>query len=274
MSPSRLYRAQHRRPLPSTGKCAFLRGDPRRRGLLQAVDARAKVLGLLALIVATTIAHRLGLLCLLWLAALLFALFSQVRLLELLRRVWLPVLAFTVIITLPAIFTTPGRELFALPRLHLVASEPGLRSALRLLVRVETTASLAALLVLCTPWMRLLRALRWFGVPREAIVVLGMSYRYIFLLLEMAREMFLARRSRMARRMAGGDGRKLAAANAGILLQRTLELSQDVHLAMLARGFRGDVFLLDERRPRVGDYLFAATLLAGAASVIWMGRIG
>jgi len=244
----------------------------RRRGLLQAVDARAKLAGLLVLIIAAAIAHRLPVLGVLWMIGALLAVLSSIRPRDLALRLWLPVFAFAAIITLPAVFITPGRELFVVPWLHLAATDSGVRTALLLLARAEVTATFAVLLVLCTPWTRLLRALRWFRVPREAVVILGMTYRYIFLVLETAREMFLSRRSRMAGRMAGADGRRLAAASAGVLLQHTMELSHDVHLAMLARGFRGDVFLLDEPSMRISDGLFAAVLLAGAVTTWWMGR--
>ena len=41
-----------------------------------------------------------------------------------------------------------------------------------------------------------LKALRVLRVPVVVVVVLGMTYRYILLLLEIAHEMFEARRSR------------------------------------------------------------------------------
>jgi hypothetical protein len=38
-------------------------------------------------------------------------------------------------------------------------------------------------LTLTTPWIRLLAALGGLGVPRIFILIIGMAYRYIFLLL-------------------------------------------------------------------------------------------
>ena len=78
-------------------------------------------------------------------------------------------------------------------------------------------------------------------VPVVIVVILGMAYRYIFLLLESARDMLESRRSRMVGGLTGPDRRRLAAASVGVLMSKTMQLSGDVYSAMLARGFRGEV---------------------------------
>ena len=66
-----------------------------------------------------------------------------------------------------------------------------------LVARVETAATLSVLLILCTPWSHVLKALRVLRVPVVFVVILGMTYRYILLLLQSAHDMFESRRSRM-----------------------------------------------------------------------------
>ena len=41
------------------------------------------------------------------------------------------------------------------------------------------------------------------------------------------------------------DRRRLVAASAGVLLEKSLQVSGEVHTAMLARGFRGEIRLLE-----------------------------
>jgi len=102
--------------------------------------------------------------------------------------------------------------------------------------------------------------------------VLGMTYRYILLLLESAHGMFEARRARTVGRLPARDRRRLAAAGVGVLLDRSLRLSGDVYDAMQARGFRGEVHVLDEFRMRRDDWLALAGFAAVAVAAAWAGR--
>jgi cobalt/nickel transport system permease protein len=109
-------------------------------------------------------------------------------------------------------------------------------------------------------------------LPVVLIVILGMTYRYIFLMIASAREMFESRRSRMVGELESPERRRLAVATAGVLLSKTLQLSQDVYLAMQSRGFRGEVYALDEFEMRPRDWGGLALFATLAAAAIWAGR--
>lgn len=241
-------------------------------GLLQGLDARVKLVGILLLIFASVALHRLSVLAGLLAACVILAMASRIPVRVLATQVWIAVLAFTGAIALPAIFLTPGDALFRVPVLDWTASYQGLRSAAFLILRAETAATLAALLVLCTLWPQLLRALRWFRIPAVLVAIIGMTYRYLFLLTQTAEEMFEARQARLIGVLEPSDRRRLATASAGLLLAKSIQLSGEVHLAMQARGFRGDILLLDDPIPGPKDWI-ALAVLAGAAGVaIWLGR--
>lgn len=234
----------------------------RHPGLLQSLDPRAKIVGLFALILATAGTRRLAAVGAFFLLAVSLALLSRVSVRASLLRVWTGVLAFTGLLALPAMFLTPGPPLFGL---HWPISATGALAATRLLSRAETTATLATLLVLTTPWAHLLKALRVLRVPRVAVAILGMTHRYIFLLLGLARDYFEARRSRQVGRLDGAQRRQIAAGTAGVLLGRSLALSSEVFLAMQSRGFRGEVYLLQPDRFGPRDAAAATGLVAVAA---------
>uniref|UniRef100_UPI00128F214E cobalt ECF transporter T component CbiQ n=1 Tax=Aquitalea magnusonii TaxID=332411 RepID=UPI00128F214E len=166
-------------------------------GLLAGLDPRCKLLALLSLMISGILASQLVTLLLLFGLAVLLALLSQVSLRRLYRQAWLSVLLFSGVIAVPALFLVPGEVLFRLPLLHWGISLQGLRSAAFLLGRAETSASFALLLMLTTPWMHVLKAMRSLGVPVLLVALLGMTHRYIFVLLQTASQMFEARRSRM-----------------------------------------------------------------------------
>jgi len=245
-----------------------------RPGLLQGLDPRAKVVSTALLLLAVALAVRLEALAGFYLVTLPLAWLSRLPMRTFLRRVWLFVPLFTAVIAIPALFLTPGEPLLQATAgpIHLVITAQGLRSATMLVLRVATSVSLAVLLVISTPWPALLKALRSLRLPQALVLLLNMARRYIFLLLQTAEELLLARRSRQVGRLSGAEGRRMAAGTAGTLLARAYYLSQEVHLAMEARGFRGEVRLLTEFRLRWPDLLWMLGAVLVGGSILWIGR--
>ena len=240
-------------------------------GVLQNLDARVKVIGLFALLITAAISKRFVIIISLFAIAVLLAMFSKIPLLALAKRVWIGALLFTGAIALPAIFITPGQIIYRLPLLNWGVTEPGLRSALFLISRVETAATFASLLVLTTKWVQVLKALRTLGVPVVFIVILGMTHRYIFLLFQTARDMFESRQSRLIGKLEATDSRRLAAASVGVLLSKSFYLSNEIYQAMQSRGFRGEVYLLDEFQMKSRDWLGLAGFVSLAAVAFLIG---
>jgi cobalt/nickel transport system permease protein len=242
----------------------------RKHGLLQALDPRVRVVGLFALVLAVTLSRRIVVVAALFVAAIVIALLSRVSLLTLAKRVWLIVLGFTGVIALPALFVTPGRTIATVAGVGV--TEQGLRTASLLVLRVETAVTLTTLLILCTPWVLVLKALRALRLPKEVVMMLAMTYRYVFLLVETAGQMFESRRSRTVGVLRPAEQRHMAGRTAGVLLSKSVALSNDVYLAMQARGFRGEVQILSDFHMTSWDYLgLLAFLLVGGVAV-WMGR--
>ncbi len=241
-------------------------------GLLQRLDPRVKVAGLMLLVIDVALARNAFAIGVIFVIALTLALLSRVPLRTLVQRVWLSAFVFTSLIALPAIFITPGRAVYQLPLLGWTVTAQGLSSALYLLLRVETTVTLSLLIILTTLWTHVLKALWVLGVPVVLIVILGMTYRYIFLMLQTARDMFESRQSRTVGVLDGAEKRRLAAASVGVLLTKSFHLSGEVYLAMQSRGFRGEVYTLDDFSMQARDWLalIISVLLAGFA--FWLGR--
>ena len=84
--------------------------------------------------------------------------------------------------------------------MHLGVSAAGVWGAVVFVVRVGVSVSLAVLLVLTTPWADLLKSLHALKVPHVFVLVLSMTYRYIFLFLHTLNGMFEARKSRASSR--------------------------------------------------------------------------
>ncbi len=110
-------------------------------------------------------------------------------------------------------------------------------------VALKFTLGVMALTALTstTRFSSLLQGMRKLAVPKLLVVMLGLVYRYIFVLIDQAM------RVRRARDFRGGARsplrRKLAVAGSAIgsMFVRTLERADRVHLAMQGRGYRGEI---------------------------------
>ena len=241
-------------------------------GLLQTTDPRVKLAGFAALLMVALATRYLIALVVILLLSIFLAQRSHVSIRLLFMRAWVAVLVFTGMVALPALFVTPGHAIYQLPILQWTMTAQGLRTAAFLLMRSEVTATLALLLTASTPWSHLMRALRWFRMPSVAVVVIGMTYRYIFVFLQTAHSMLESRQTKLVGRLPAAEQRRLAASSIGVLLDKSLHLSTEVHVAMQARGYRGEVYILEDLQMKVLDWCQLAAVLLLALAVLQIGR--
>jgi cobalt/nickel transport system permease protein len=120
---------------------------------------------------------------------------------------------------------------------------------------------LALTAMMCsTRFALLLEAMRRLGVPQLIVMQLGFLYRYLFVLID---EALRVRRARDFRGAALAPvGRRLGAVGGviGTLFVRTLDRSERVHLAMAARGYRGEPHNLSRLCFRLSDGVFLAAV--------------
>jgi cobalt ECF transporter T component CbiQ len=247
-------------------------------GLLQRLEPRIKLVALLGLLVVTAFVRHIPLLVGLYAITLALAAASKLSLAFFVKRVWLFIPIFTGIVVLPATLNivTPGDIIVPLGTWfgHPVGlTEQGLTSAGLIVTRVATSISLAVLLTLTTPWSKLLAALRTLHAPRMFVLVLGMAYRYLFQLLDAVTDMYLARKARtVSRDVNVTSGRAFVASSAGALFGKAQALSEEVHMAMVARCYNGDARTVSTVRVRAFDAGFAFACIAVAVTVIGIDR--
>jgi cobalt/nickel transport system permease protein len=255
----------------SIERTVFTEEHARSAGWLQGLDPRAKLGMFLAMVLAAGFTNSVVVLGGLYAVALLAARASRVPADFFIRRVWMGVPLFAGIVVIPALFIVPGPRLFDVPLgpFHLALSAPGVAGAILFVARVGVSVSLAVLLVMTTPWADLLKSLRAIRAPQLFVLVLAMTYRYIFLFLHTANGLFLARKSRVVARTSGGEQRRWIAGSMGNLTSRAFKMSNDVYAAMMARGFGGELRTYSEYRMTAADWLaFGGTIGIAVAALV------
>ncbi len=132
--------------------------------------------------------------------------------------------------------------------------------ALALLLKSYLSALAVLLLVGTTPLPVLLDGLERMGAPGFLLMVVQFLYRYLFVIFEEARVMRQAGASR------GGASFRAAAGALAALFARSYGRAEEIHHAMLARGFAGEFRTLEPLRFRRADALFM--LAASLAPVL------
>jgi cobalt/nickel transport system permease protein len=216
-------------------------------------DPRAKCATLLVFLVAVATSHRhLPVLAAVWLAMLVAtALWARLPALGLLARG---------AIVLP----------FSLAFAVVTWAAGDAERALALVLKSYLSVVAVLLVVGSTPISLLLRGLETAGAPRFLLMVTQFLYRYLFVIGTEAQNMRTASASRGAtlRGIVGGRARFRAAAGAlAVLFARSYQRAEDIHRAMLARGFTGHIPTLRGLSYSVADTAFLVIAAALALAV-------
>jgi cobalt/nickel transport system permease protein len=247
-----------------------------RKGFLQDRDPRFKLLSMILLLATVLMSKSVTELSVLYCAVLILAVVSSTGFLFFLKRTLLFVPIFSLFVVVPAIFNvvTPGEPLvsFKLFAWTLSITRQGVDSAIIFFMRVLDSVSLAVLLILTTRQHVLLKTLRIFRVPQLFVMTMGMSYRYIFLFLDIIQKMFIAIKSRVGFVSSAKEGRRTVTSNMAGMWLRSYRLQSQVYDAMVSRGYSGEAYVLDEFKAKAGDYFLSALALCALIGTVWLNR--
>jgi cobalt/nickel transport system permease protein len=248
-----------------------------RRGLLQSLDPRVKLVSMVILIFAVAMTRDIRLLAMVYVLTLVFAWASRIELGFFLKRVWVFIPIFAGIIMIPVLFNIfmPGDALVTLatlgPNAHLgpfalppviTITRQGLMMAILFVLRVATCVSAAVLLFLTTPRDLLFKSLRSLKVPKVYVLTLDMCYRYIFLFTDMVRGFYTAKKSRSLKTLPLVEEQKWVGGRVGYTLIKALSMSEKVHGAMVSRGFNGDIKIMHRYSLHRRDYVACVSVIA------------
>ncbi|MEH2051270.1 cobalt ECF transporter T component CbiQ [Nostoc sp.] len=132
---------------------------------------------------------------------------------------------------------------------YIYISHSGSIQALGILTRALASVSCLYFLMLTVPFTETLQTLRYLGFPVLLTDLLLLMYRFIFILLNTADELWTAQNSRGGYR-TWRSGMKSLALLIGQLLQRTLQKYSQFSLGLQARGFVSEFRVWHPRRYR------------------------
>jgi cobalt/nickel transport system permease protein len=166
------------------------------------------------------------------------------------------------------LFNVPGTAVFtASPGpFTLTITDAGLLRFVSILIRGWLAVQMAILLTAVTPFPDLIHALHHLHVPAVLVSIISFMYRYLFVLADEAARLLRARQARSAR-LAGTGAHggsliwraKVTGHMVGQLFSRSLERSDRVYNAMLARGYHGRLLTMTPHAMTRFDWLAGGT---------------
>lgn len=210
-----------------------------RDGVLQKIEPRAKLAGFFLLIVSAALLESWLFLVFVLALTLCLSVITKVGAGPLIKRA-LPATVFTAFLAFPAAFSvvTPGREVLGGGSFAMTAE--GVRTALFFVLRVSSMAAIASLAVLTTTKAGFFKGLGRF-VPGFFVTALFFTFKYVLILVKVAEDSALARKSRTINRASVREAQRWFASRAALLLKRSLNTAEEVNMAMVSRGFDGRV---------------------------------
>ena len=244
------------------------------------LDGRVKVAVMAALIVAaaTTPAGAGWTLAAYALLEVLVLSFARVPLSYVAVRC-LTVLPFVLVAAASAPFLRGGDVVWSRTMLGLDVrvTEHGLAVAGNVIARACVSLVALIALVSVTPMERLLESLRRLKAPALLVMLAGFAYRYIFLLVDEAERVKMARDSRSFGHQGMLWHARVLGRMLGSLMVRSFERAERVYGAMLARGYEGATARMPAARLSDADVGFLAVGLVLVAflrsSPLWLQHL-
>lgn len=146
----------------------------------------------------------------------------------------------------------------------------GIALAAGLSARAMAAVTCLLFLALTTPAVDLMAGLRRIGLAPEIVEVATLTYRFVFLIGEAGAAMTVAQRARLGHSTRRRWLRSTALVIAN-LLPRAMDRARRMETGLAARGWRGEMPVLSQRRPASARTIAAILALQGAVcAVVWV----
>lgn len=256
-----------------------------REGFFQKIDARIKVLFLVFFVVIVSLKKNIGSEGLIGILVFSLMLISRLNVFHLYKRIFLFGLIFGSLVALPSILNLfrEGEVLFTLFRLstpyeiwiysipqEIGITKEGLYGMVMLTLRVINSLSITFLLLYTTPFPEIIKALKVFRVPDAFLIIITLTYKYLFLFAKAVEDMHLAKKSRLLRELRHRETRRWVAGRVAFIFRKTRLRAEEVYKAMLCRGFSDTITIRQTAKLRQRDWVAGISLFLIGCLLLWV----
>lgn len=248
-----------------------------RKSFMHDLDARIKIIFWLFLVVVISIKRTVFPEAVICLFIFGLAALCRFNLISFYKKVLVLAFVFGFLIALPSALNVivPGKVI--LPMLNLKQphdywiyhvpqvigiTKEGVSIVSLLTLRVANSLALSFLILYTTPFAEIIKALKIIRVPDTFLIIITMTYKYIFTFAHIVSDMYLAKKARLVRVPGGKESRDWIAGRIAFVFKKTQIECEEVFKAMNARGFSGEVRLYHHRKINGRDWITGLCLIS------------
>jgi cobalt ECF transporter T component CbiQ len=253
--------------------------------LFQRIDGRVKVLFLLFYVIIVSLKKDIPSEIFIGTFVFILTLVSGLNVFSLYRRVLFWGFIFGFLIALPSAFNVMTGGAIIFPILHL--SRPysfliyhipaeigitrgGLYGVIMLTSRVMNSLALSSFVLYTTPFAEIVKALKVLKVPDSFLMIITISYKYMFIFAKTTEDMHLAKKSRLIGEVSNAEARRWIAGRIALILKKTRMRCEEVFEAMLGRGFSEDIKIYSVKKLLARDWFAGVTFFLVGVLFLWM----
>lgn len=165
-------------------------------------------------------------------------------------------------------FTGDGGKIASLPLMHISYSSQGAYLGLLFLIRGIGASLVAIVLVGAAPFTVTIQALHDLGLPSSLSQIFLFAYRYVFLLNEELLTMSQSMSCKGFTKCSDLRTARVLAMSLTMLFIRSYERAEAVYLAMLSRGYRGELSCRGRAKIDRSDFVKALMVAAAAFGIL------
>jgi cobalt/nickel transport system permease protein len=241
-----------------------------RDGLFQKIDARVKVLFLLFFVIIVSLKRDYIPEIMIGIFVFALILLSRLNARLIYGRVIFLGFIFGFLITAPAVLNVfiKGEVILPLVRFsgprefwiyhipgEIGITKEGLCRVVTFTLRVVNSLSLSFLVFYTTPFPELIKAFKVVKAPDSLLMIITLTYKYIFIFASTIHDMHLAKKSRLIGRERDTEARRWVAGRIGFMFQKSQQRCEDIFKAMIGRGFSGNIRVYGFRTLRTRDWI-------------------
>ncbi len=249
------------------------------------IDARIKVLFLIFFIVIVSLKN--DILPEALIGGFIFSLMTIARLniVGLYKRVFFLAFFFGFLVALPSAFNVITKGDIIIPVLRLSRpyrfwiyqipgeigiTREGFYGVVMLTSRVMNSLALSFLVLYTTPFPEIIRALKVLRVPDGFLMIITLSYKYMFIFAKTVEDMHLAKKSRLAGQVNNVDARGWIAGRIAFMFKKTRLRCEEIFKAMQSRGFSDNIKIYGVGQLHASDWIAGVIFFLIGVLFLWM----
>jgi cobalt ECF transporter T component CbiQ len=146
----------------------------------------------------------------------------------------------------------------------------GLDCVIMLSLRMMNSLAISLLVIYTTPFHRIIKALQVFRVPQALLLVITLSYKYIFIFVKTVESMYLARKSWLVGMARDDEARIWVAGRIAHMFRKSMSRYEEVFRAMVARGYAEEVKLSDIGELTATDRRSGGFFVLAGIFLLWL----